>query len=92
MDTKGEGKQDTIAATCYISNRLNNQAPVCAVPGSSRIWGVGALILPLFTLFEAHESILTLTTFHKADNNSNFQPILVKEKQNQNGRVLCAKT
>lgn len=39
------------------------------------------LILPLFILFEAHESILTLATFHEADHNSNFQTILVKEKE-----------
>lgn len=52
--------------------------------------GVGTLILPLFILFEAHESILTLTTLHEVDHNSNFQAILVKEKQNQNCSVLCA--
>lgn len=40
-----------------------------------------ALILPFFILFEAHGSILTLATFHEADHNSNFQAILVKEKE-----------
>lgn len=45
--------------------------------------GRGLLLFfpPLFILFEAQESILTLAIFQEADHNSNFPTILVKEKE-----------
>lgn len=51
------------------------------VQGSPTISGGKPLTLPLFIVFEAHESVLILATFHEADHNSDFQAILVKEKE-----------
>lgn len=58
------------------------------VSGSPRIFpGVGEQCwrvegsYSFFIPFEDHKSILTLTIFHEADHNSNFQAILLNKKK-----------
>lgn len=82
MDGKGEGKDTSQLA---VATRGQTSKAPAGIMGTRKPQDLGdgrkPLTLPLFTLFEAPEGILTLATFHEADHNSNFQTILVKEKE-----------
>lgn len=91
MHTEGQGR-DTLCRDLRQVTEVQQLG--CTVCWTREPWDLCAgelVILPVFILFEAHESILTRATSHEADRNSNFQAILVKQNPNQNCCILCAK-